>query len=70
MDRKIKANEYLFYKWVILGTKISSLNGIIQNDMIIDEKNITEWYDNATGIQDELEDLIDQTLYHINKEGK
>jgi hypothetical protein len=65
--RKIKANEYLFYKWKDLGIKISLLNGIVQNDMTIDEKNVTEWYDNATGIQDELEDLIDQTLYYINK---
>jgi hypothetical protein len=67
--RKIKSNEYLFYKWKVLGSKISLLNSIIQNDMTLDEQNINEWYDVATGTQDELESLIDQTLYHINREG-
>jgi hypothetical protein len=66
--RKIKANEYLFYKWKDLGIKVSLLNGIIQNDMTLDEENITEWYDNCNEMQNELEDLIDQTLSYLNKE--
>jgi len=65
---KIKANEYLFYKWKNLGFKIELLNSIVQNDMEIDKRNIAEWYDECCELNENLEVLIDETLKYLNKD--
>ena len=67
---KIKANKELFDRWQRLGWSIHSQAGIVQNDMEIDSKEITEFKNRIAELVDLLHELKADTLVYIidNKE--
>ena len=67
---KIKADKELFDRWQRLGWSIHSQAGIVQNDMEIDSKEITEFKNRIAELVDLLHELKADTLVYIidNKE--
>lgn len=56
-DIKIKTNDDLFFRWKQLGFNISTLNSIVQNDMIISQDQYQENKDLWAKCQEEFDDL-------------
>lgn len=64
--KELKGNKYLFKKWSDLGERIKLLRGIVQNDMVTTHHIVTEWFDAADDLSDELFALIEATCEHHN----
>lgn len=57
LDRvQIKSNEKIFHEFQSVSKSISSLGGIVQNDITADKDLITEW-----------ENILDEAILHLKK---
>ena len=64
---KIKANKYLFDDWVKLGYKVSILSAMVQNDMEISDKELSDWWKLCQKLSKEISYLADATYKTIEE---
>lgn len=65
MAYKVKSNKELFSKWTVLSAKIKCNGAIIQNDLNISADQIKEFKEYARVAQEELTNLVQETLQYI-----
>lgn len=61
----MKTGEELFLKWRSLGSRITALYGIVQNDADIPESQIREWVRQTKLLKTEYKQLVNATLHHL-----
>jgi hypothetical protein len=62
---KVLSTENLFNKWKDLGLKISHLSYIVQNDMVIDKRELNEWLQIVGKLQKDFTSLVRETTAEI-----
>ena len=62
---QIKANRELFARWFKVGTDISRLNIIVQNDQELAKEDILVWLNQVTVATAELYKLQIETMQYI-----
>lgn len=63
---KIKANNDLFERWRLLGSRIIALSSIVQNDMDVTEAQVEGWIENVRLLGKEYRQLAGDILDYIN----
>jgi hypothetical protein len=69
MTINITSSKELFDKWVSLSLSLRSFAAIVQNDMVIDSKDVIVWEDTLEQLIGNLHDLRRDTLRHIDVYG-
>lgn len=68
---KIKSNEQLFYKYRKIGSSLTNLNVIVQNDIELSKHEVGEWLIAAEEVKKQVDGVIKETVEYIkscNKE--
>lgn len=58
---QIEANENLFHAWLKISNDIGALAGIIQNDMVINGKELFEWEESVSDKLGDFQELFVKT---------
>lgn len=66
---KIKSSIRLFSAWEELTLRISMLRSIVQNDMETTDQEVSDWQDTALNLNNDVSDLISETVEYLTKEG-
>ena len=64
---KIKSNEYLFNNWKEIGYKVSGLSAIVQNDIEISNKELSDWWNLCQKLSKQISYLADATYKTIEE---